>query len=156
MANLDPTKISLAQAELLAMVAAAPAGLPRDGHQLSAHFSSLQAIERRGLLQLLTQPTGYDHPKWRQTWLVTDLGRQVLAGGLVHTDHEPQAGGGTRLLVFLNGRQAGEVKHDPECFPPLGRGSKWTAGWIGVMPNGDQREFERKAAAVAWVAGGAR
>jgi hypothetical protein len=143
MANLDPTKITLHQAELLAMVAAATAGLPRDGHQLSAEFSSLQAIERRGLVRLLTEPTGLNHPAWRQTWLATDLARQVLAGGLVHTDHERQADGSTRLLVFLNGKQAGEVKTD---------GNLWT----GIAADGSSRVFVLKAMAVAWVAGGAR
>ena len=134
----DPTKINLRQADLLRRLGEGQVYLRDEGEARSA-----KVLTRLGLI------TVHYHS-------LTDLGRQVLAGGLVHTDTEQDADGNTHLFVFLNGRQAGEVKHDPECFPPLGRGSKWTAGWIGVMPNGDQREFERKAAAVAWVAGGAR
>lgn len=153
----DPTKMNLAQADLLRrLVEAGPAGLPRD----RVPFTSLVALERRGLVRLLTEPTGQDHPAWRQTWLATDLGRQVLAGGLVHTDTERDADGRTHLFVFLNGKQCGEVRYEAECYPPLGvYGRKYRPGWLGHRDGDDPdnwEDFTRKDHAVAWVAGGAR
>lgn len=141
----DPTKMNLAQADLLRrLVEAGPAGLPRD----RVPFTSLVALERRGLVRMLTEPTGQDHPAWRQTWLATDLGRQVLAGGLVHTDTERDADGNPHLFVFLNGKQAGEVRR----FDAYG-----TKGWQGIDLQGVRSlVFPRKDQAVAWVAGGAR
>ncbi len=153
----DPTKLTLAQADLLRFVAEAGVlGVDRNGWRLSAAFNSLQALERRGLVTLKTEPTGYDQPKWKQTWLVTGLGLDVLKGGLVHTDHERQADGSTRLLVFLNGQQVGEVRHVPGYYPPMGQGRKHHDGWIGIDRAGRRLDFPKRDMAVAWVAGGAR
>lgn len=144
----DPMKLNLAQANLLRLVGeAGVVGLDRNSWPVSLEFNSLQALERRGLVTLKTEPTGYVHPPaWKQTWLVTGLGLDVLKAGVVHTQHEQQAGGQSapRLLVFLNGRQVGELH-------------KVGAGWQGIDLKGNRSLFfPKRTMAVAWAAGGAR
>lgn len=139
----DPTKINLPQADLLRRLAEAP----KPTSLALNEVPTILALHRRGLVVPVVGG-----------WLASQLGLDVLAGGVVHTDHEPQAGGQSapRLLVFLNGRQVGEVRYVPGYYPPMGQGRKNQDGWIGIDRNGRQLDFPRKAAAVAWVAGGAR
>lgn len=118
----DPTKINLRQADLLRRTAEDTWQAPS---WLKEVRPSVKALADRGLI--VYQP----NVNKTTAWVVTDLGRQVLAGGLVHTDTERDADGNTHLFVFLNGKQVGEVK------PVHGPAPSWRrAGWQWISLQG--------------------